>query len=107
MGLFLYRQSGGVSIIVRESDSNTNNGTQKMVTTTARQFDDQLRWLRDCIASLKSALPNEVANESRILVNQFNETKAMKLARKNDSLELRRANLLKHAQEVLADRNFA
>jgi hypothetical protein len=30
MGLFLYRQSGGVSIMIWESDSNTNKGTQKM-----------------------------------------------------------------------------
>ena len=74
---------------------------------TAAQFDDQLTFLRSCIASLTSARPNEVANESRILVNVFNECKAMKLARKNSERERRRTNLLEHAQQVLANRNFA
>jgi hypothetical protein len=35
MGLFLYRQRVWVSIMIWESDSNTNNGTQKMTSQQA------------------------------------------------------------------------
>ena len=74
---------------------------------TAAQFDDQLNFLRHCVASLRSAKNQEVANESRILIDQINTCKSMTLARKNADREARRENLIAFAIDTLSDRRLS